>query len=143
MPAAAAHANKAMVYLLLKHGANVNSLGGRYGTALQAASARRLSRFRVEPRSSDDKKSTDGAATEDSADDVVSVDSSSMYRDNRTIRGRQSDESKYVVVNNLAIIRFLLENGADVNAEGGDYETAFHAAIHLQHGDIAKMLFVE
>lgn len=145
LQAAAAHATKAMVSLLLKHGAKVNTLGGRYGTALQAASAREWKCFRVEPRSPDITDSTDGAAsmssTEVSDDDVFTVDNPSTYRDSSTVRERQRNEPKYVEVNVLAIVRFLLEHGADVDAEGGDYGTALHTAIHLRHEDVAKVLF--
>ncbi|KAL9634407.1 MAG: hypothetical protein Q9164_004109 [Protoblastenia rupestris] len=145
LQAAAAYATKAMVSLLLKHGAKVNTLGGRYGTALQAASAREWNHLRVEPWSSDNKEITDGAvsmsSTEVSDDDVCPVDSSSTYRNSNTVRGTQRNEPKSVDVNVLAIVRFLLEHGADVNAKGGDYGTALHAAIHLQHEDVAKVLF--
>ena len=145
LQAAAAHATKAMVSLLLKHGAKVNTLGDRYGTALQAASARERKRFQVKPQNSNNKKSTNRAAemssTEVSDDDVLSVDSSSAYRNSSTVRGRKRNEPKYVEVNVLAIVEFLLEHGADVNAEGGDYGTTLHTAVHLQHEDVAEVLY--
>ena len=40
----------------------------------------------------------------------------------------------------MAIAKLLIEKGADVNAQGGDYKTALHAASLRGHEAIARLL---
>ena len=144
LQAAAIHSDKAMVLLLLKNGADVNAVGGRYGTALQAASARdkvrMLKKCRSRSDSEDQDRATSTTSSETNEDYVNSSDTSSVYYNSSADPWRHHLRSKHVWMTGLDIVDVLINHGADVNAMGGTYGTALHAAIHFRRDDIAEKL---
>jgi len=45
-----------------------------------------------------------------------------------------------VILGDENIVRLLLDRGADVNVQGGQYGTALHAALHKQMGAVVRLL---
>lgn len=145
LQAAAARSDKAMVLLLLKNSADVNALGGRYGTALQAASARNKVRIRIRRRGRKELESPDRArptrSSETNDNYMTSSDTSSAYSINSSAESRRHRlKAKYIWMAGLEIVDLLIKHGADVNAVGGTYGTALHAAIHFRHEDVIEKL---
>lgn len=91
-----------IVELLLAHGADVNAVGGMYGTALQAATAD-FSKVRL------------------------LVDRGADVNARGGIYGAALQAAS--AQGNTATVKFLLRKGADVNAEGGIFGSALQAAI--------------
>lgn len=101
--------------MLLEKGADVNAQGGKYGNALQTASA-------------EGEQEIIRLLLEKGAD----VNAQGGYYSNAlqaaSWRGHQE------------IVRVLLEMGAEVNAQGGEYGSAFQAASRAGHKSIVAIL---
>ncbi|KAL7785777.1 ankyrin repeat-containing domain protein [Trichoderma afarasin] len=101
-----------MVQLLLDHGAEVNAQGGYYGTALNAACAKRCFATDAIP--------TVQLLLEHGAD--VNIGGGKFGSALQTVCAKLTSKTG----NTLSQI--LLDHGADVNARGGEYGTALQAA---------------
>ncbi|KAJ7162914.1 ankyrin repeat-containing domain protein [Mycena filopes] len=99
-----------VVQLLLGQGAVINAQGGRYGTALQAAASGGIPLMGMHMM----KETHPGARVGRS---VVSM---TMLEDSNT-----------------PVVRLLIDNGADVNIQGGYYGTALQAA--AKTGDVKSV----
>ena len=111
-------ANIKLVELLLKNNANVNALGGRYGTALQAAC------------SYHDNLKVIRLLLEQGADIYIQA-------------GKYSTPLQAVCAenhDNVDLVAFLLEKGVGINAQGGKYCTALQAACRSANRRIVKLL---
>ncbi|KAJ9412649.1 hypothetical protein FOXG_17298 [Fusarium oxysporum f. sp. lycopersici 4287] len=106
------------VKVLLSNNRNVNAQGGRYGTALQAASAEG---YKEIVRLLLDKNADINAR-------------SGLY-------GTALYAASYG--GHKEIVRLLLDEGADVNTQGGDYGTALQAASAKGHKEIVRLLLTE
>jgi ankyrin repeat protein len=107
--------NVEVVQLLLGKGADVNARGGKYGSALQAASQEghlEIAQLLLE-------KGAD-------------VNTQGGYYGNAL---QAASHRRH-----LEIAQLLLEKGADVNTQGGDYGSALQAASQEGHLDIAQLL---
>jgi ankyrin repeat protein len=106
---------KATVKILLDAGADVNQNGGKYGSALQAASKwgyREIVQFLINR----------GADVTQKGGDYGSALQAAAWR------------------GNADIVKLLLDTGADVNQKGGDYGSALQAAAWRGNADIVKLL---
>ena len=101
--------------MLLDRGADVNAQGGLYGNALQAAS------------------------------DVVTIRWCRYY----SIKGRTSMLKENIIWQcptssitggNDTVVQILLDRGADINAQGGQYGNALQAASECGHDMVVQML---
>lgn len=107
-----------LVEFLLRNNANINTVSGRYGTALQAACSYH-DNFRV-----------------------VRL----LLKNGANIRiqgGKYGTPLQAVCAeshDNLELAEFLLEKGADVNVQGGKYCTALQAACSTSNQRIANLL---
>ena len=108
--------HEAVVRLLLEKGADVNAQGGYYGNALQAASVERPSRRWFDCCWRRARTSTRRAETTATP-----------------CRRRQRTAIE-------AVVRLLLEKGADVNAQGGYYGNALQAASARGHEAVVRLL---
>ncbi|KAH0402552.1 purine and uridine phosphorylase, partial [Aureobasidium melanogenum] len=101
---------------LLESGADINSLGGRYDNALQAAAAHGL-------------------------ENMVTF-LLQMGADVNAYRGDASTLQVASVNGHLGVVQSLLAHGADVNAEGGDdgHISALEAACFSGHLEVVKLL---
>ncbi|KAF5336202.1 hypothetical protein D9758_017778 [Tetrapyrgos nigripes] len=104
-----------MILLMIENGEDVNAQGGKYGTALQAASLR------------------------------VNVDIVKLLLENGADVNAQGGVFGTALQaasweGNVDIVKLLLENGADVNAQGGVYGNALQAALFEGEVDIVKLL---
>ncbi|KAJ7242059.1 ankyrin repeat-containing domain protein [Mycena rebaudengoi] len=109
--------NEAIARILLKHGADVNAVGGWYGTALHKASCLGMEervRLLIEHGANIEAR---GGSDEGTALQVAAF------------RGKERTA------------RILLENGADVHAKGGRNGTAWEAAWTQGHKKLATLLF--
>ncbi|KAH8654691.1 ankyrin repeat-containing domain protein [Ilyonectria robusta] len=101
--------------ILLKEKTDVNTKGGRYGTALQAASER-------------GHKEVVEMLLDKGADVNIEGGAYGTALQAASARGHKE------------IVEMLLDKGADVNIEGGDYGTALQAASARGHKEIVEML---
>ncbi|KAK7022681.1 ankyrin repeat-containing domain protein [Favolaschia claudopus] len=134
-----------IVKMLLEAGADVNIVGGKYGTALQAAAY-----TESEPIGADVNLvggyygSALHAATWRQYEPIVK-----MLLDNgadMNIVGEQYGSALHAAasiksIKSKLIVKMLLEAGADVNFVGGEYGTALQAASYTKSEAIVKMLF--
>ncbi|KAJ7638004.1 ankyrin repeat-containing domain protein, partial [Mycena polygramma] len=103
------------VRLLLEHGADMNTVGGRFGSALQ------------------------GAASKGHVDIVRIL--LEKGADVNTVGGEYGSALQGAAANgDVDIAHILLEKGADVNAAGGKYGSALLCAAREGHADIARVL---
>ena len=100
---------------LLKMGADVNAIGGQYGTALQAAS-------------SSGHESIVQLLLEQGADANVMGGQYGTALQAASSSGHES------------IVQLLLEQGADVNASGGQFGSALQAASYADHESVVQLL---
>jgi ankyrin repeat protein len=105
----------AVVHRLLSHGADINAQGGRYGNALQAASAT------AKPK-----------VVRLLLDSGVDVNAQGGYYGNALQAASRASK--------IEMVELLLDNGADVNAHGGYYGNALQAASTA--GDVDKVLLL-
>jgi hypothetical protein len=137
-----------MVQLLLENGAGVNAAGGRYGSALQAASVKGnldICRLLLE---NDAGVNTVGG-TFGSALQVASfhghVEFVELLLENGAevnAAGGEYDNALQAasVGGNMEICRLLLQYSADVNATGGEHGSALQAASRNGHVDTVRLL---
>jgi ankyrin repeat protein len=102
------------VRLLIENGANVNAQGGKYKTALQAASARGHNRVVQLLLDAGANVNTHGG-----------IDSTAL----QAAAANGHDQ----------IVQLLLKNGADVNMQGGEFDNALQAASYGKVKDGNKM----
>ena len=100
---------------LINRGADLNAMGGKYGTALQAASH-------------EDHLEICQLLLEQRADVNVTGGEYGTALQAASFRGR------------LKICQLLLEQGADVNATGGEYGTALQAASYQGRLGVCQLL---
>ena len=133
-----------MVHLLLKNSADVNALGGRYGAALQAASARNKFRVQIRRRGLSQSEDPDRAISTTSSETndyyLTSSDNSLAYPNSNADSRRHRLQANYICMTGLEIVDMLIEHGAGVNTVGGNYGTALHAAVRSGRENVAKML---
>ncbi|KAF7978585.1 hypothetical protein HWV62_45298 [Athelia sp. TMB] len=104
-----------LVGKLIDNGADLNELGGKWGTALQAASHENhleIAQLLLET----------GADVNATAGEYGTALQAASFQ------------------GHLDIARLLLEKGADMNATGGPYGTALQAASYQDHLEIARLL---
>ena len=116
LQAAVDSGNIEYIELLLDKGADVNAVGGVYGTALQAAAASRWGSVKKVQ------------LLLDRGADVNAVGG---------VYGTALQAA--VCMNNCEYIELLLDRGADVNAVGGMYGTALQAAVASNGGNVECM----
>ena len=56
------------------------------------------------------------------------------------MRSRQHCIQILILISDEAIVKMLIESGADVNAQGGEFGNALRAAMHSGYADIIEML---
>lgn len=101
------------IKMLLARGADPNVRGGRFDTALQAACA------------------------------TLSTDDFSSIRDSRSANSKKTGGNSYAASVIAQNIRLLIDHGADVNIQGGEYGTALHAlaaSTEPETGQLIKLL---
>ena len=110
--------NEIVSLLILKAGADVNAEGGRYGNALQAASAQ-------------------------GHDKIVALllDKGADVNAEGEVYGNALQAAS--AAGHDKIVALLLDKGADVNAKGGDYGNALQAASGRGHDKIVALLLSE
>ncbi|KAJ7242072.1 ankyrin repeat-containing domain protein [Mycena rebaudengoi] len=109
--------NEVIARILLKHGADVNAVGGYYGTALHKASCLGMEervRLLIKHGANIDARGDSDWGT------ALQV---------AAFNGKEGTA------------RILLEHGADVHAKGGCYGTAWEAAWNCGHKKLATLLF--
>ena len=106
-----------MVQILLDAGADVNTQGGFFSNALQAASVR--GHYQVVQ---------------------ILLDAGA---DVNTQGGFYSNAQAASVQGHYQVVQMLLQKGADVNAQGGEYGNALEAALFYRHERIVLMLLKE
>ena len=116
LQAAVCWGHKAIIKLLLENGAEVNTQGGFYGNALQAAAALKGCKELVPLFL---KKGAD-------------VNSQGGHYGNALQGAAHAGEQE--------IVRLLLDNGADVNAPGGLFGNALQAAADCEYREIVELL---
>ncbi|KAJ7658333.1 hypothetical protein DFH06DRAFT_1472942 [Mycena polygramma] len=100
------------VRFLLDHGADVDTAGGKYGSALQGAASRgHMDVIRILVEKGADVNAASGSALQSAA-----------------------------LRNHMEIVCFLLQHGANVNAAGGEYGSALLCAVREGHADIVRVL---
>ncbi|KAK7433683.1 hypothetical protein VKT23_020630 [Stygiomarasmius scandens] len=104
-----------VVKFLVEVGADVNAVGGRYGTTLQAAALR-------------------GHL------DVVKFLHEKGADVNAVVGEYGTALQAAAYWGHLDVVKFLVEKGADVNAVGATYGTALQAAAWREHFDVVKFL---
>lgn len=122
--AVALHNSYEMVKLLLDRGANPNTQGGRYGTALQAAALsmnKETAKLLLEHGA---RINTPGGEFGTALQAAATAPF--MWR---------VDDPQ-----DMDIVRLLLEHSADVNTQGGKYGSALQAAVSEGREDIAILL---
>jgi ankyrin repeat protein len=109
------YGNIQMVQLLVQHGADVNALGGDYGSALQAASY-------------------------DGHIDIVQL--LIEHGADVNAQGGHFGSALQAASHNghMNTIQLLIEHGADVNAQGGHFGSALQAASHNGHMNTIQLL---
>ena len=113
VPSAGGHA--AVVRLLLEKNADINTQGGEYGSALQAASAGVM----VQLWGCSWKRMRTSTCSGGRYGSALQVASASGY---------------------VAVVRLLLENDADVNAQGGRYGSELQVASAGGHAAVDRLL---
>ncbi|KAH7359929.1 hypothetical protein BKA66DRAFT_562105 [Pyrenochaeta sp. MPI-SDFR-AT-0127] len=103
------------VKLLLEYGADVNAQGGRYSSALQAASANGYE-----------------AVVELLLEKGADINAQGKFFSNALqVASAEGHE---------VVVELLLEKGADINAQGGIYDTALQAASSRGHEVVVELL---
>lgn len=140
--------NPAVAKLLIDAGANINAIGGEYGTALQEASymgrdevVDLLLNMRADVNIVSGSNGTALQAALVRKHDGI-VDRLLKAGSNLNLQG-----GKYGTALQAACatgqerrVRDLIAGGADVNLHGGRYGTALHAAVINRHDDIVEIL---
>ncbi|KAH6972639.1 hypothetical protein EDB80DRAFT_360245 [Ilyonectria destructans] len=140
--------NENTVQMLLEKGVDVNAKGGRYGSALQAASAKgydKIVQLLLEKGADVNAKggsyeSALQVASERGHDKIVQL----LLEKGADVNGKGGEYGSALEaaseIGHDKIVQLLLEKGADVNAEGGHYGSALEAASAGGHDKIAQLL---
>ena len=133
---AAAYTNKLeVVQLLLDNGADANAQSGEYGTALQAAAAAYDSSVEVVQLLLD--RGADINAQGGKFGTALQA-TAAVYKSEYVIF--EPDKGVGAFNRRAEIIRLLLDKGADVNIQGGEYGTALRAAAYRGKVELIHLL---
>jgi ankyrin repeat protein len=139
LQAASNRGHQTIVEILLGAGANVNAQGGKYGNALQNAVYRKNSEIvqmlldagaDVNAQGGRYGNALQAAAYGDSIEVGLEFLDPSTEFDDQPGSYRESCE----------IVQMLLDAGADVNAQGGEYGNALQTAVYRKNSKIVQML---
>ncbi|KAF3065738.1 putative ankyrin repeat protein [Trichoderma lentiforme] len=141
-----------IVQLLISKGARVNHIGGRYGTALQAACSnealsvditRCLLEHGADVNAGGGKYGTAlvAACTSDREVDFIRL----LIEHGADVNAEGGEYGTALVAactsyREVDVVRLLIEHGADVNAEGGEYGTALAAACGRGALELVRLL---
>ncbi|KAJ4859640.1 ankyrin repeats (3 copies) domain-containing protein [Trichoderma breve] len=143
LQAASSHGHIEMMQLLLDHGAEVNSQGGYYGTALNAACQSLFSDHAIHAVRLLLEHGADvnigggefGSALQTVCARFIPKTSNALAQilldygaDVNARGGRYGTALQAACVHSPTTVQLLLDRGANVNAEGGEYGTALQAA---------------
>ncbi|KAI5793383.1 ankyrin repeat-containing protein [Pyronema domesticum] len=133
--AAARSYNFETVQLLLHSGASANAQGGYYGNALQTTAAK--SSYRIE-------------TVQLLIDNGTSVNAQGGYYENALQAAAAGGCADMIVqllldnaapeFDNLGIVQLIIDNGSDVNARGGYFDSALQAAAAEDYKDVFRLL---
>ncbi|KAF8182771.1 ankyrin repeat-containing domain protein [Mycena galopus ATCC 62051] len=142
------HGISEMIHLLIDKGAEVNSQGGRYGSALQAASCvgqGKAVQLLVELGADvnlpgGEYGSALHAASYEGQRDIVEWLLSHGADVNLEAGELGTALQGASCSGHLDIVRLLILHGASINAQNGEYSSALHAASYEGHEEIVRLL---
>ncbi|KAK7456343.1 hypothetical protein VKT23_010589 [Stygiomarasmius scandens] len=135
-----------VVKYLVENGADINAVGEKYGTALQAAAyggyldvVKFLTKKGADVNAVGGRSALQAAALRGHLDVVKfliekGADVSAVRRGYETALQAAATEG------HLVVVKFLLAQGTDINVVGGFYGTALQAAVSRGHLDVVKFL---
>uniref|UniRef100_A0A0D2YEN9 NACHT domain-containing protein n=1 Tax=Fusarium oxysporum (strain Fo5176) TaxID=660025 RepID=A0A0D2YEN9_FUSOF len=138
LQAASLNGNQEVMQLLLDKGADINAQGGEYGNALQAALY--FGNLEIVQLLLDN--GADVNAQGGQYGNALQAASSRGHLEMLTHRAAKYGNALQAASfnGNLRVVQLLLDNGADVNVEGGEYGNALPAASSRGHLEVVQLL---